>query len=243
MSFGRPQEAPKSDLVVKETELKWKPKTEIADADTYADESVVKEVNKEMNNLPEDQRSTTEQAKDVLKNQETKNKIDMLKEIGDAFEWNDKEKFSQYREEYSNITSKVMNLYNSTIESKINQENKSSDIEMNKKAEVNNGDAIDVDFLMNDTEASKEWADAILKQQPEKIENQGKLIREVLSNGTEEQKQVMYDIVNNMPEIVDLYNRINSDNQTSNVVDFRNQFNSAKKESSWDWNIEMAAAA
>jgi hypothetical protein len=49
-----------------------------------------------------------------------------------------------------------MNLYNSTIESKINQENKSSDIEMNKKAEVNNGDAIDVDFLMNDTEASKE---------------------------------------------------------------------------------------
>jgi 1,2-phenylacetyl-CoA epoxidase catalytic subunit len=98
---------------------------------------------------------------------------------------------------------------------------------MNKKAEVNNGDAIDVDFLMNDTEASKEWADAILKQQPEKIENQGKLIREVLNNGTEEQKQVMYDIVNNMPEIVDLYNRINSD----------------KKESSWDWNVEMAAAA
>jgi hypothetical protein len=39
-----------------------------------------------MNNLPEDQRSTTEQAKDVLKNQETKNKIDMLKELGDAFE-------------------------------------------------------------------------------------------------------------------------------------------------------------
>ena len=114
---------------------------------------------------------------------------------------------------------------------------------MDKKAEVNNGNAIDVDFLMNNIDVSKEWADAILKQQPEKIENQGKLIREVLSNGTEEQKQVMYDIVNNMPEIVDLYNRINSDNQTSNVVDFRNQFNSAKKESSWDWNIEMAAAA
>jgi hypothetical protein len=37
----------------------------------------------------------------------------------------------------------------------------------------------------------------------------------------------MYDIVNNMQEIVDLYNRINSD----------------KKESSWDWNVEMAAAA
>jgi hypothetical protein len=37
----------------------------------------------------------------------------------------------------------------------------------------------------------------------------------VLSNGTEEQKQVMYDIVNNMPEIVDLYNRINSDKKES----------------------------
>ncbi len=225
MALGRPQEAPKSDLVVEETELKWKSnKTEIEDADTYADESVVTEVEEEMKNLPKD---PTKWAKEVLKNQETKNKIEMLKELGDVFEWNDKEIFSQYREEYSNITSKVMNLYNSTIESKINQENKSSDIEMDKKAEVNNGNAIDIDYLMNDADVSKEWADVILKQQPEKLENQGKLIREVLNNGTEEQKQVMYDIVNNMPEIVDLYNRINSD----------------KKESSWDGNIEIAAAA
>ena len=225
MALGRPQEAPKSDLVVEETELKWKSnKTEIEDADTYADESVVTEVEEEMNNLPKD---PTKWAKEVLKNQETKNKIEMLKELGDVFEWNDKEIFSQYREEYSNITSKVMNLYNSTIESKINQEDKSSDIEMDKKAEVNNGNAIDIDYLMNDADVSKEWADVILKQQPEKLENQGKLIREVLNNGTEEQKQVMYDIINNMPEIVDLYNRINSD----------------KKESSWDGNIEIAAAA
>lgn len=133
-------------------------------------------------------------------------KYSELQEIIDIFENDETWQYASLREVYGSITKGIMDKYKDIMSWILK---KTWVIE-----ESYNG--MDVEFLNTNPDAAAEVATNTMMEQPQKFEEEAKALDEILSNWSEEQKQVIYGIINNMPEITNLYNSIQNINNSKN---------------------------
>ena len=178
----------------------------------------------ELDDLKNDIVWAQEWANAVLEKNEDwgKEKINMVKEMSDFFkDPQNQKKHETLYSEYSQIKEKVINsLLDPEVDSIVNGE----ETDLNKVDDSRDANSLDMQrwdeeerhVSEMDEKSASEGAERVLSQQPKKYENRKSQLDDVLNHWTEEQKGKIYNTVNNMPEISEVYKKVEAAKNSSN---------------------------
>lgn len=203
--LSRMPETPNAETVINKWEISdaWKKRTEmVEDKDGYTPGPTVEEVANDVGDIEPTPEGRADQAAKVLDSEETKSITEMFDELVDVFEHDDEWKFSNLRGEYRELTSNIMNAYNSTIEEKTNT-----------KIENNEDNNLSLQYVPETREARNRAAETILSHEPEHSDQIISDMQDVFENWTPEQKQMIYWIINSEEfsgRVKQLFDRVNS---------------------------------
>lgn len=141
-----------------------------------------------------DTKDAKEQAKNILEDPETKNQVKTLKSIMDTFKNDTEGKYTTLKEEYKDLTNKIIKSYEGKIGEVLNN------VE-------DNWEDLDISSL-SPQEAAK-LSDNIMKKQPQEINEQTAAINTVLNKGSLEQQRVLMETIKTMQnDIKEMYDKI-----------------------------------
>lgn len=146
----------------------------------------------DLNNITENDAGA--KATEILKDPETEKQVNTLKNIMKSFENDADGKYAHLKEEYNELTKKIMDGYESKIGDVLNKVEDS-------------WEGLDISSLSPQEAATR--SDSIMEDQPWEIKTQTEAINNVFKNGSPEQKKALTEAVNDAKkDIEEVYNKM-----------------------------------